>query len=282
MRVQPSFNVDMVSVPGHSPAHSALPRRVDASILRKATGLAGLIALWETISRLQLVDPQVLPPPSDVVRRAATLVGDPTFASGTVSTILSWLIALGGATLIGIVLGLAIGSSPALQAIGMPIVEFLRPLPSVALIPLAISVFGIDAETKIVLAVFAATWPILMNTIYAFEAVDAEQLEIARCFRVSRRRQLTGVVLPSIGPFVLTGVRISASTALIALVATEFLAGGSVGIGQYANVWGAAGGRMDVVLAVTTFAGLLGCGINAAFLALQRKWMPWSAGEDAL
>jgi NitT/TauT family transport system permease protein len=269
----------MVSAPVQEPAQAAPHRSPDASLLHKLAGLAGLIVLWELISRLQVVDARVLPPPSDVLVRAAALCSDTTFDSGAASTILSWLIALTGATVIGVAVGLAGGSNPALRAITMPIVEFLRPLPSVALIPLTISLFGIDAETKIVLATFAATWPILMNRICAVGAVDIKLLETALCFRVSRRRVLTGVVLPSIGPFVVTGVRVSASIALIALVATEFLAGGSIGVGQYAYVWGAGAGRMDVVLAVTTFAGLLGCGANATFLALQRKWWPWSAGE---
>jgi NitT/TauT family transport system permease protein len=89
------------------------------------------------------------------------------------------------------------------------------------------------------------------------------------------------VTLPSIGPFVLTGVRISASISLIAVVGTEFLAGGSIGLGQYTFVQGTSGGRMDVVLAATVFTGLFGCLANAGLLALQRRWVPWGRGEVA-
>ena len=251
------------------------------SFVRKLVGLVGFLLVWEAASRLALVDPRVLPPPSEVLVRFGLLGTDARFVAGAISTVLSWLIALLCATVIGVVFGLLLGSVPVVRLISMPVVEFLRPLPAVALIPLAIALFGTDAQTKITLAAFAATWPILLNTSYALGEVDPRLLETARCFRVSRWRRLTGVTLPSIGPFVVTGVRISASITLIAIVGTEFLAGGSIGLGQYAFVQGTSGGRMDVVLAVTVFAGLFGCLVNAGFLAVQRRWVSWGSGEVA-
>ncbi|MFC0436574.1 ABC transporter permease [Kutzneria buriramensis] len=254
--------------------------------VRKLAGLVGFLLLWEAAGRLGLVDARVLPPPSEVLVRFGLLFTDRGFVAGAVSTVLSWAIALLCATVLGVGVGLLLGSVPALRLITMPVIEFLRPLPSVALIPLAIALLGTQAQTKIVLGVFAATWPILLNTSYALGEVDPRLLETVRCFRVSRWRRLVGVTLPSIGPFVLTGVRISASIALIAIVGTEFLAGGSIGLGQYAFVQGTSGGRMDVVLAATVFAGLFGCLVNAGFLAVQRRWVSWgsvasSSGEVA-
>jgi len=249
--------------------------------VRKLAGLVGFLLVWEAASRLGLVDARVLPPPSQVLLRFALLFTDQRFVADVISTVLSWLIALLCATVVGVGLGMLFGSVPALRLISMPVVEFLRPLPAVALIPLAIALFGTQAQTKIVLAAFAATWPILLNTSYALGEVDPRLVETARCFRVSRWRLLTGVTLPSIGPFVLTGVRISASITLIAVVGTEFLAGGSIGLGQYAFIQGTSGGRMDVVLAATVFAGLFGCLVNAGFLAAQRRWVSWGSGEVA-
>jgi NitT/TauT family transport system permease protein len=249
--------------------------------VRKLAGLVGFLLLWEAASRLGLVDARVLPPPSEVFVRFGLLFTDRSFVAGAVSTVLSWVIALLCATVLGVGVGLLLGSVPALRLITMPVIEFLRPLPSVALIPLAIALLGTQAQTKIVLGVFAATWPILLNTSYALGEVDPRLLETVRCFRVSRWRRLVGVTLPSIGPFVLTGVRISASITLIAIVGTEFLAGGSIGLGQYAFLQGTSGGRMDVVLAATVFAGLFGCLVNAGFLAVQRRWVSWGSGEVA-
>lgn len=249
------------------------------SLARKFAGLVGFLLLWEAASRSGLVDARYVPPPSVVLTRFVGLFGDRKFVVDIISTVLSWAIALTVASVIAVTAGLVIGGVRLLHTISAPIVEFLRPLPSVALIPLVISLLGTDAQTKIVLAVFAATWPILMNTIYAMGEVDPQLLETARSFRIGRWRMLFGVRLPSISPFVFTGVRISASIALIAVVGTEFLAGGSVGLGQYAYVWGTSGGRMDVVLAATVFAGLFGCLVNAGFLAVQRKWVSWGPEE---
>ena len=231
--------------------------------------------LWELIARLSVVDARFVPPPSLVLSRFVGLFGDAAFVAAVVSTVLSWMIALAIAVAFAVLLGLAVGMVPVLRTVSIPIVELVRPLPSVALIPLVICLLGTDAQTKITLAAFAATWPTLMNTIYALGEVDPRLLETARCFRISRWRTISGVVLPSISPFVLTGVRLSASVALIAIVGTEFLAGGGIGLGQYAYMWGTNAGRMDIVLAATVFAGLFGGLVNAGFLAVRRRWLRW-------
>ena len=263
-------------------AGRAAPGRVLRPTARRVIGLAGLVLVWEAVSRLGLVDARVLPPPTQVLVRFGLLFTDKDFVAGAVSTVLSWVIALVCTTVIGVTLGLLLGSVPSLRLLTMPLIELLRPLPSVALIPLAIALLGTEAQTKIALGVFAATWPILLNTSYALGEVDPRLVETARCFRVSRWRLLTGVILPSVGPFVLTGVRISASITLIAIVGTEFLAGGSIGLGQYTFLQGTSGGRMDVVLAATAFTGLFGCVVNAGFRTVQRRWVSWgSAGVAA-
>ncbi|KAA2248751.1 ABC transporter permease subunit [Solihabitans fulvus] len=252
------------------------------SILRKLIGLVVFLLLWEAASRSGLVQATYVPPPSVVLVKFAGLFGNPQFLTDVVSTLLSWVIALGLATLIGVPLGLLLGGVRLLRTVSSTIVEFLRPLPSVALIPLVISVLGSGAQTKIALATFAALWPVLFNTIYALHEVDPQLVDTARSFRVSRLRRLTGVTLPSIAPFVLTGVRFSASVALIVLVSTEFLTGGTIGLGQFVYTWGSSAGRMDMVLAGTVFAGLFGYLVNIGFVAAQRRWLVWAPAGGAM
>jgi NitT/TauT family transport system permease protein len=248
---------------------------------RGLAGLAAFLLLWEAASRLGLVDARYVPPPSLVLTRLAMLLGDKEFLADTVSTLLSWAIALSVASVIGVLGGLLFGTVPGLSTVVGPIVEFLRPLPSVALIPLVISVLGSDSQAKITLAAFAATWPIMVNTIYALGDVDPHMIDAARAHRVSGLRLLSGVTLPSIAPFVLTGIRFAGSVTLIVLVSTEFLTGGSIGVGQFVYISGSTGGRMDVVLAGTLFIGLFGALANAAFLGVQRRWMPWAPTEGS-
>jgi NitT/TauT family transport system permease protein len=160
-------------------------------------------------------------------------------------------------------------------------VEFLRPIPSVALIPLVIVLLGIGPETKITLAVYAALWPLLFNTIYAMSEIDPVQVDTARAFGLSRSRILWTVRLPHAAPFVMTGVRISASIALILVISTELLAGGSGGLGQVIFDAGSGGGRMDVVLAATLVAGVIGFVGNSVLERVQRRWLGWDEQIDA-
>ncbi len=245
-------------------------------VLRKVTGAAAFLILWEAASRSGLVDAQIVPPPSVVAVGLVRSFGDPTFLPGVISTVLSWLIAVALATAIGVTLGLLLGSLPRLRTASGMIVEFLRPLPGVALIPLVIALIGSDAQTKIVLATFVAVWPILLNTIYALGELDPQLIDVTRAYRVPRRRVALWVKLPATLPFILTGVRLSTSIALISLVSTEFLTGGTIGLGQYIYLEGSSAGRMDLVLAGTVFAGLLGLLANLGLSGLQRTLSPWA------
>nr|WP_232328309.1 ABC transporter permease subunit [Kibdelosporangium sp. MJ126-NF4] len=244
-------------------------------MIRSLIGLAGFLIVWEVASRS--ADAQLIPPPSEVLARCLTVFSEPRFGADVASTLLSWLIALCLAIVIAVPLGIIVGRVPVVRAAAAPVIEFLRPMPGVALIPLITVLLGVGSQTKITLAVFASVWPILFNTSYAVAEVDRHMLETARAFRTSRLRVISTVVLPSSAPFILTGVRLSASIALIAIVATEFLFGGSIGVGQFVYVHGLSAGRMDTVLAVTVLAGLFGLLVNTALAGAHRRWLGWPA-----
>jgi len=250
--------------------------------LRRLAGLAGFLVLWEVIARLHLLSGDVLPPVSTVLGRFFGLFGDAKFVPDAVSTLLSWAIALGIAVAIAVPLGVLLGSVRWLRLSVSPIVEFLRPLPAVALIPLVILVLGSGAQTKITLAAFASVWPVLFNTIYAVSEIDRQLLDTARVFRTPAVRRLFTVMLPSIAPFTMTGVRLSAAISLVVLVSTEYLTGGTIGIGQFVYVWGTSAGRMDMVLAAVVFIGLVGYLVNLALLGSQRRWLGWAASGGAV
>jgi NitT/TauT family transport system permease protein len=247
------------------------------AVARGMVGLVGFLVVGEVVGRSGLVAPEFLPPSSVVLARLAEILGDPVFLADVVATVLAWAISLGLALLIALPAGLVLGSVPGVRAATAAFVEFLRPIPSVALIPLAVVLVGQGPTSKIALAVYAAVWPILFNTVYAVAEVDPLVRETATAFRVGRRRLLTEVVLPSIAPFVLTGLRLAAAIALILVVSTELLVGGGRGIGEFISQSGTGGGRMDLVLAAAVLAGLIGVAANAAFTAAGRRWLPWGA-----
>ncbi|GGM43581.1 nitrate ABC transporter permease [Longimycelium tulufanense] len=245
--------------------------------VRGLLGLAGLLALGEVVGRSGLAPEGYLPPTSVVLTRLVELLGDQSFVLDVVATVLAWAIALGIAVAVAVPLGLLLGSVPVLRHGTRAVVEFLRPIPSVALIPLAIVVFGMGPDTKIFLAVYAAVWPILFNTIYAMDEVDPLLVDTARSFGLNRGQVLARVVLPNAAPFVATGIRLSASIALILVVSVELLAGAGAGIGKFILEASSGSGRMDLVFAGTLVAGVLGYLVNAGFEGLQRKLFAWSA-----
>ncbi|ASR38227.1 nitrate ABC transporter permease [Prauserella marina] len=244
-------------------------------IFRNLVGLAAFLVIWEAVVRLGLVNEQDLPPASVVLGRTIELLGQEPFLRDVIATLLAWAIAMLVAIAIAVPAGLLLGSLPGLRKATTAIVEFLRPIPSVALIPLAILVVGGGPESKIALAIYASIWPILYNTIYAFAEIDPLLLDTAKSCGAKKGRVLASVALPHAAPFVFTGIRMSSAVALILVVSTEFIAGAATGIGKFILEASSGGGRMDLVLAGTVVAGLLGYLINEGLERLGNRLFRW-------
>jgi NitT/TauT family transport system permease protein len=200
---------------------------------------------------------------------------DPAFLGHVVATVLALLIAIVIAIAIAVPSGLVLGSIPAVRHATRAVIEFLRPIPSVALIPLALVILGFGPETKITLAVYAALWPILFNTIYALDELDPLQVETARVFGTGRTGVLFRVALPSALPFVLTGIRLAATTALVVMVSVELMAGSEIGLGYFIMEARSGPGRMDQVLVGTVVAGAIGVVLNNGLERVRRRWVAW-------
>lgn len=250
-------------------------------LVRNLVGLIAFLGLWELVVRSGLVREEDVPPATVVLTRIADLLGQEEFLRDTLATVLAWLIALGIAAAIGVPLGLVLGNFPRVRIATRALVEFLRPIPSVALIPLILVSIGGGPEAKITLAVYAAVWPILYNTIYAFDEIDPLLIDTARSCGVSKAGILTSVALPHAAPFVFTGLRISASVGLIVIVSTEFIAGANVGIGSVILEAAHGAGRTDIVLAGTVVAGLIGYLANEGLERLSGRLFGWHKATTA-
>jgi NitT/TauT family transport system permease protein len=245
-------------------------------IVRNLIGLGGFFLIWELAARSGLVSTLSIPPPSVVLPRLVEMLGTEQFLRDIIATVLAWAIGLGIAIVIAVPAGLVLGSIPAVRVATRAIVEFLRPIPSVALIPAALVAIGGGPETKITLAVYASVWPILFNTIYALDEIDPLLVDTARSFGTSRARVMTSVALPHAAPFIFTGIRMSAAIALIVVISVEFIAGAVRGIGRFSLEAYEGAGRMDLVIAATLVAGVVGYLINEGLERLGRRWFTWS------
>jgi ABC-type nitrate/sulfonate/bicarbonate transport system permease component len=203
-------------------------------------------------------------------------------ASGTLSgeigtTLESYVEGLAIAIVAGVVLGVLIGSSRVLLDASSVVIEFLRPIPAVAMIPLAIMFFGLGVEMRRFVIAYAAVWPILLNTIYGVQGSDRLLHDVARTSGVTSAGRLFRVALPAALPSIATGIRVSASIALLVGVTAEFITGTS-GIGGYMQQQQLAF-RLPELYAAVVLVGSLGYAINVGLRIAQRRAVFW-VGED--
>jgi len=240
-------------------------------------GVAVAILIFEIAPRIGLVDRQFLPPASAMFGALFDSVADGSLWEPVAQTLQGWALGLGTAVLIALPLGIVIGSVFLLFMSTRTIVEFLRPVPSVALIPLAALVFGAGIESKWFLAAFAATWPILLQTLYGVRDVDPVGMETARSFGIRVPERLWRVVLPSAMPYIVTGVRISSAVALILSVTAEMVLG-APGLGQQINI-ARQSGAVEAMYALIIVTGLIGWILNIALSAAERRLLHWHPSQ---
>ena len=256
-------------------------KRKRSRILLGAAGVAGLGLTMEAVSRAGVVDADFLPPFSTVLREAVLIWEREDFRADVLSTIGSYLLGMGLSALIAIPLGVLFGLSERVYRASRAVVELIRPVPPVALIPLVVLVFGNGLEMKLVIVVFAAVWPILFNTMYGVHDVDKHGKEMARSFGVSPAGVIRRVVLPGAAPFIATGIRVSSSIALIVVVTVELIAGGAEGIGAFIARTRATGTEVELVYAGTLMAGVLGLALNMILNSAERRWFGWQTTKGA-
>jgi ABC-type nitrate/sulfonate/bicarbonate transport system permease component len=242
-------------------------------------GVAIVLVLFELLARAEVLPSRHFPPVTDMVSALVTQLGEGSFWRAVGDTLEGWAIGLGIAIAVAVPLGIVIGSARLLYRALRAVIEFLRPIPSVALIPLAVLVWGSGLESKVFLAAFAATWPLLMQTLYGVQDVDPVATDTARSFRFSRLQRLVRVTLPSAVPYIATGVRISAAVALILAVTAELVIG-SPGLGRELNL-ARQGGDVDLLYALIAVTGLLGWAMNALLARVETRVLHWHPSHRA-
>jgi sulfonate transport system permease protein len=237
--------------------------------------VALLIALWQAISDMKLISPVYLPGPD---RAFAALVHGLTRSDlgakliGTIEHMIEgWL----AASIVGVALGALIGSSRQARAFIAPTLEFLRPLPASAIIPVAIAIFGLSPAMALGVIAFGAIWPMLLATVHGFAAVEPRLYEVAKALRLTRAEVILKIALPSATPDILAGLRLGLTVALILAVVCEMIAGLN-GLGN----WVLLAARM--FRSADLFAGviLLGAVGFVGALALniaERRLLAWRA-----
>lgn len=250
--------------------------RLRAAALPAAVVL-GLLALVQLLTVTDVLPRTYFPPPTEVLGALARLLGSSALWSDIGSTLVGWSLALGIAVVLGTAVGILLGSLPPLQWLLNPVIEFLRPIPSIALIPLVILTLGGGRTGEVFLATYAAVWQMLVAAIYAAAAVDPVARDTARAFGFSRTQSIRWLTLPAMLPGLVTGVRIASATALIITVTSEILIGVE-GLGRGLNL---ARNAADVerMYAYIVVIGVVGLLINTVFTVVSRRLLAWQGAR---
>lgn len=248
-----------------------------AQALKGAAGIAAAIALWEATRALGLVDSRDLPSVVNIAQSGLENAAD--LGRAALGTLGVWAAGLAAATVLGGAAGIALALLPWLERITRPLIEFMRPIPSVALIPVALIVIGLGFRMEVTLIAFASIWPVLFNTKAGVEGVDPRYVETGRILGLGPAPIVLRIVLPAALPAMATGVRTAAAIALVLAITVEMLAG-QKGLGFFLQ-FAALNGQFAQMWAGTMFAGLLGIALNALFLTAERRVLVWSAEHRA-
>jgi ABC-type nitrate/sulfonate/bicarbonate transport system permease component len=236
-------------------------------------GFAAFLLVLELVPRFGVVSAEFLPPLSEMVVALGAQVQTASFWLALLDTLQGWFLGLLIAVVLGVVVGVGIGIVPMVRELTASTIEFLRPIPSVALIPLAVLMFGTNLESTLMLVVYASFWQVLVQTLYGVQDVDPVARETARSFRLGWWSQVRHVVWPSALPYILTGVRLAAAVALILAITAELIIG-APGLG---NQIGAAqsGGAVATMYALVLVTGVLGVLVNVLARSLERWMLRW-------
>jgi ABC-type nitrate/sulfonate/bicarbonate transport system permease component len=240
---------------------------------------AALLLAWECGARLNPKLQSYIPPLTVIFAALFKLIISEQFAAHVLATLARFFQGYVIAALIAVSSGVVLGYFRLANSIFATVIEFLRPMPSVAIIPVAVLTLGIGDAMIVAVTVYASVWPILVNTIDGVRDIEPTLLHTARTFGLGRRAILSRIVLPGAAPFIVTGLRISLSIALILVTTAEMIAG-SRGLGFFILDQERSFNTGNMYAGIIVVAAV-GYALNRLFLVVEGKALRWRRGMFA-
>lgn len=241
--------------------------------LTRICAVVVFLLLWEAIARSGMFSSILLPPPSLVAMTGFKLLTEGELLGHIWTSLGRVLIGFAIAAAIAIPLGIVAGSNPTLFNIVDPIIELFRPIPVLALLPLAILWFGIGEPSKIFIITYAAFFPVFINTVAGVRYSDPVLIQVASTLGATRAQIFYRVVLMCALPSLAVGIRLGLGFAFLALVAAELIAS-TRGLG-YLIMDSRLTFQTDRGMVGIVSLGLLGFVINAILVRLERWALSW-------
>lgn len=248
-------------------------------LLPPTIGLVVVLAAFEVASRTGVLPRSSFPPVTEIFAKLGEIVFTGDYRTALWQTLQGWLWAMLLACAIGLPLGMLVGATRLSFLLTRFTIDFLRPIPSVALIPLLVLIYGTRPQLKITLATFGATFPLLFQAMYGVRDVDPVAKDTARAYGLGGLQRVWRVILPSCLPYLVTGLRIASSIALILVVTGEYVVGVD-GLGRSVFL-AQSGAAYDQMYAYVITAGLLGVALNALFQLGERHVLFWHPSQRA-
>ena len=251
-----------------------------ASLVRASRSLLGFAVFVLAIGAWQVwaghSDSFAIPKASSVLATAWDVWPSSVFLTGVGDSLGRLAVGFLIATVVGVGIGLLIGSSRGARRALDPLVEFSRATPAIAVVPAAMIVLGFGDAMQISVIAFAVCFPILVSTVEGVRAIPPEVHDTASMLHVGRTARVLRIELPGALPFIAAGLRVAVSFGLVAVVLSEF-EGENEGLGRY--IW-LQYAEFDVreLYAGLLFLGLLGYALNRLFLLAERRLLSWHEG----
>jgi NitT/TauT family transport system permease protein len=242
-------------------------------LLYRSLGLLVFLILWEVAPRLGWVRETYLPPPSKVFPNLLDLAIQGKLHPHVLISLQRIFLGLLLATLIGVSLGLLIGYFRRLNLVLDLLFQTFRQMSAFALFPVFILFFGLGEPSKIIIILWASLWPVLLNTSAGVQEVDSVLIRSVTSMGANKRYIFFRVILPAAAPQIFTGIRLSGSYCVMAVVAAEMI-GATRGLG-YLVLYS------EQVFQVTTMYGaiiglaILGIGLNFLLVAIEKHFTSW-------
>lgn len=238
----------------------------------------GFLLLWQVSTKLGWVNASVFPPLDQIVEALWTGIVSGAMVDDIAISLQRSGIAFAAAVAIGIPLGLFMGQVRAIDQALDPLLQFFRQTSALALYPVFILLLGLGEASKVFVIFWATLFPILLATTGGVKEVDKKLIEMARTYGAGSIAIFRRVVLPAAVPAIFVGLRLSATTALLLLIAAEMI-GANKGIGfQVMNAQ--YNFQIPLMFAAILLLALLGLAANASLVLLQRKLCRWSEPQS--
>lgn len=271
-----------VVVPNESKSRLRIKVRSGERHNRKRAGVRGVVSLliaaavWQLLAQVGALNAAILPPPSEVVKEALTLLRSGELATNLVSSLLRVAVGFGLAAVAGVGIGAATFLVPPLGRWLAPLVEVLRPIPPIAWIPIAILWFGLGNNAAVFIVFVGAFFPIFVMATFSIRGVSQSYVNAAKCLGVRPWLMITNVIFPAALPGIVDGLRISMGVAWTCVIAAEMV-GAQDGLGYAIQLDSVTLNAAGIIVYMLTI-GAVGWAMISGIGALSKHMLSWNHG----